>query len=91
MSVKIWVNPKFRKGFKCTWHVSVKSFYSLDYTGQDFSDKASEKGGSRDYVKIIEELQSHRKEIEQLHFDLASCTDQSAQKMKGSDMLNNEA
>ena len=65
--------------------VSVKSFYSLDYTGQDFSDIDELEPGlglelmsrdshdpNKDYSKIIEELQSHRREIEKLHIDLAN-------------------
>ena len=68
--------------FNCDWLeneiVSVKSFYSLDYTGQDFSDIDEVgvliQGGDppKNYSMIIQELQSHRHEIEKLHVELAS-------------------
>lgn len=37
----------------------------------------------KDYEKIIDELQSHRREIEKLHIDLANLAPPSAQKTKG--------
>ena len=55
-----------------------KSFYSLEYTGQDFSDQDDVNDDTmttfEDYTKIIEELQSHRREIEKLQTDFASPT-----------------
>ncbi len=37
----------------------------------------------KDYEKIIDELQSHRREIEKLHIDLANLAPPSTQKTKG--------
>ena len=57
-----------------------KSFYALEYTGQDFSEdeEVEEEDADAyldtlafdDYSKIIQELQSHRKEIEKLQTDM---------------------
>jgi hypothetical protein len=72
LSVKILTN-------RSPPEIPVSSFYALDYTGQDFSD-IDEVGGhllvasepAKDYSVIIEELRSHRREIEKLHVDLAN-------------------
>jgi hypothetical protein len=54
-----------------------KSFYSLEYTGHNFSDDEEDEEacldslGFDDYSKIIQELQSHRKEIEKLQTDIS--------------------
>ena len=60
--------------------ISVKSFYSLDYTCQDFSDidelgaliQIQGSGPPKDYSAIIDELESHRRAIEKLQNELAS-------------------
>lgn len=59
-----------------------KSFYALEYTGQDFSgdEEVEEEDADAyldtlafdDYSKIIQELQSHRKEIEKLQTDMGN-------------------
>ena len=60
-----------------------KSFYALEYTGHDFSEEDAEVEEEDaeayldtlafdDYSKIIQELQSHRKEIEKLQTDMAT-------------------
>ena len=59
-----------------------KSFYALEYTGQDFSEdgEVEEEDAEAyldtlafdDYSKIIQELQSHRKEIEKLQTDMGN-------------------
>ncbi len=52
-----------------------KSFYSLEYTTGCLSEaQSSEKLVFEDYSKIIEELQSHRKEIEKLQVDITNTT-----------------
>ena len=66
---------------------AVKSFYSLDYTEEgdggllEASEDALEDDGSRleDYNKIIQELQSHRKEIEKLQIGGTGPTSSSPQ------------
>lgn len=52
-----------------------KSFYALEYTtnhSQDQTDQEETSLISEDYSKIIQELQSHRREIEKLQIDISS-------------------
>ncbi len=57
-----------------------KSFYALEYTGHNFSeDEDNEEAyldslAFDDYSKIIQELQSHRKEIEKLQSDFSQAS-----------------
>ena len=74
----------------CYHHLAVRSYYSLGFMGQDSHTEESQYIGEdscckadtspnnglqvEDYSKIIEELQSHRKEIEKLQMDMNSST-----------------
>ncbi len=83
MLVFIWFNI-FRIKIRQN---TVKSFYALDYTEQDFNSddpnsETHEDQASGSYSKIIAELQSHRKEIEKLQTNASSASSSSPCRMR---------